>query len=159
MPLPARAHVLSMRRKGHYAKECPIKPDPLVSCSYCHRKGYRSEDCLVSRSNEAVDEQDVRILRTNSADDSSNNSLAKADSVMFVEKEDDETVAAFKRSATRETLTKQQRMQNDVAKYSTPIIRTDPRTKFEPDIPSPRKWGKGIKKPRESQLEKRLSKH
>ena len=57
-----------------------------------------------------MDEQDVQILRTNSADDSSNNHLVKADNVMFVEQEDDETVAAFKRSATGETLKKQQRM-------------------------------------------------
>ena len=69
-------------------------------------------------SNKAVDKQDVRILRTNSADDNSNNHLPKADNVMFVEKEDDETVAAFKRSATGKTLMKQQRMQNDIAEYN-----------------------------------------
>ena len=69
---------------------------------------------------------------------------------MFVEKEDDETVAAFKRSATGETLTKQQRMQNDIAEYNNPVIRTDPRTKLEPVLPAPRKMGKRARNPRES---------
>ena len=42
---------------------------------------------------------------------------------MFVEQEDDEMGAAFKRSATGETLSKQQRMLNDIAEYSKPVIR------------------------------------
>ena len=106
-----------------------------------------------------MDKQDLSILRTNSADDNSNNHLAKADNVMFVEQEDDETVGAFKRSATDETPTKQQSMQNDFAEYSKPVIRTDPRTKFEPNLPAPQKLEKGAGKLRESQLEKHLSKH
>ena len=57
-----------------------------------------------------MDKQDVRLLRTNSVDDSSNSHLEKLDNVMFVEQEDDETVAAFKYSATGETLMKQQGM-------------------------------------------------
>ena len=124
-------------KKSHYASECPIKPDPLVSYTYCHRKGHRAEDCFVRKSNEVVDTQDVRTLRTNSRDDNSNNHLATADNVIFVEQEYDEKVATFKRSATGETLTKQERMQNDIAEYSKPVIRTDPRTKFEPDLPTP----------------------
>ena len=40
-----------------------------------------------------MDKQDVRLLRTNSEDDGSNNHLAKADNVMFVEQEYDQTVA------------------------------------------------------------------
>ena len=64
-------------KKGHYASECPIKPNPLVSFTYCHRKGHRAEDWFVRKSNEAVDRQDIRSLRTNSAGDSSNNHLAK----------------------------------------------------------------------------------
>ena len=52
----------------------------------------------------------------------------KEDSILFVEKEDDKTVATFKRSATGETLTKQQTMQNDIAEYNEPVIGTDPRT-------------------------------
>ena len=57
-----------------------------------------------------MDKQDVRIVRTNSADDSSSNHLAKADNVLFVEQEDDKTAEAFKRSATGETLAKKQRI-------------------------------------------------
>ena len=78
---------------------------------------------------------------------------------MFVGQEAEETVAAFKRSATGETQTKQQNMQNDIAEYNKPVIRTDPRTKFELDFPAPRKMGKGARKLHESQLEKHLSKH
>ena len=137
-------------KKGHHARECQVKSDPLVSCTYFHHKGQRFEDCFVRRSNEAVDKQDLRIFRTNSADDSSNNHLRKADIVMFVEQEYDETVAAFKLSATGKKLTEQQRMQNDIAECRKPIIRTDPRTNFEPDLPAPRKPGRGAKKPRES---------
>ena len=29
-------------KKGHHAIECPINPDPLVSCTYCHRKGHKA---------------------------------------------------------------------------------------------------------------------
>ena len=50
-----------------------------------------------------MDKQNVRILRANSADDSSNDHVSKADNVIFVAKKDVETVAAFKRSATVET--------------------------------------------------------
>ena len=75
------------KKKGHYASECPIKPDPLVSCTYCHRKGHRAEERFVRKSNEAVDKQDVRILRTNSTDDSFNNLLVKAYNVMFLHHE------------------------------------------------------------------------
>ena len=146
-------------KRSHYASECPIKPDPLVPISYCNRKGHRAEDCFVRRSNEAVDKQDVGLLRTNSADDSSNNHLVKANNVIFVEQEDDETVAAFKRPATGEILTRQQRMQSDIAEHNKLVTRTDPRAKFEPDLPGLRKMGRGARKPRESQLEKHLSKH
>ena len=96
-------------KKSHYAIECFIRPVPLVSCNYCHRKGHRAEYFFVRQIKEAVDEHDVRILRKNSSDDSSNNDLAKGDCVIFVELEDNETEAAFKRSANSETLTKQQR--------------------------------------------------
>ena len=89
-----------------------------------------------------MDKRDVRTLRTNFADYSSNNHLAKRDNLMLVEQEDDETVTAFKRSGTGEILTKQQRMQRDIAEFSKIIIRSDPRTKFEPDLPAPLKVGK-----------------
>ena len=61
---------------------------------------------------------------------------------MFVEQEDEGTVAAFKRASTGETLAKQQRMKNDVAEYNKLVIRADPRTEYEPDLPAPRKMGK-----------------
>ena len=37
-------------------------------------------------------------------------------------------------------------MQNDIAEYNNPIIRTGPRTKFVPDLPARRKMGKRGKK-------------
>ena len=146
-------------KEGHCANECPIKLGPLDSCNYCHHKGHIAEDCFVWRSNEAIHKQDVRILRKNSADDSSNKHLAKGCNVKFVEQENDETVAAFKCSTTSERLTKQHRMQKDLAEYSKPEIRTDPRTKLEPALPAPQKMGKGARKLHESQLQKHLSKH
>ena len=139
-----------MQQKAQYASECPKNPDPIVSCTYCHRKGHRAEDCFIRKSNEAVYKQNIRILRTNSAEVNSNNHLAKADSVMFVEQEDNETVAALKRSATGKTQTKQQRIYNNIAEYDKPVIRTDSRTKFEPDLPEPRKTGKTGKKIKKS---------
>ena len=48
----------------------------------------------------------------------------------------------MKRSAAGGTVTKQQSMQNDIAEYNKPVIQTDPRTKFDPDLPAPRKMGK-----------------
>ena len=147
------------KKKGHYASECPMKPNLLVSCTYCHRKGHRAEDCFERKGNEAADKQDIRILRTKSVDDSSNNHLMKADNVMFVEQEADETRAAFKRSATSKTLTKQERMQNDIAEYGKPVVRTDPQAKSEPDLPAPRKTGQGARNPHKSQMEKHLSEH
>ena len=37
-------------------------------------------------------------------------------------------------------------MQIDIAEYSKPVIRTDPRMKFDPDLLVPRKMGKRGKK-------------
>ena len=101
-------------KTGHYASEYLIKPDTLASCTYCHRKCHRTEYCFVRRSTEAVDKQGVRIFRTSSADESSNNLLPEADKA-----------AAFRRSKASEILRKQQRKQNSIAEYKKPIIRTD----------------------------------
>ena len=73
MSLLARDHALTMQQEIHYARECPIKPDTLVLCTYCHRRGHRAVYLFVRSNNEAVDKQDVGISRTNSADDSFNN--------------------------------------------------------------------------------------
>ena len=41
-------------RKVHYTNESPVKPDPLVSSTYYHRKGDRAEGCLVRMRNKAI---------------------------------------------------------------------------------------------------------
>ena len=133
-------------KKGHYASEGPIKPDPPVSCTYCHRKCYRAEDCFLRKNNESVDMHDLQTLRTNPSDGNPNKHLAKADNVMFVEQEYDEPAAAFEHSATGEKLTKEQRMQNNITEYSKHAVQTNPRTKFAPDLHALRKMGQRGKK-------------
>ena len=51
-----------------------------------------------------MDQEDLGVLRTNSPDDVSNNYLLKAYNVIYVEGEDEETVAIMKRYTTCETL-------------------------------------------------------
>ena len=89
-------------------------------------------------------------------DDDSNTHLAKYDDVILIEQEEGEAVAASKCSITGETITEQQRMQNNIAEYKNPIVRTDPRTKFDPDLSAARKRGKGGKKTSRTQSRKAL---
>ena len=54
-------------------------------------------------------------------------------------------------------------MQNDIAEYNKPVVRTGTRTKFEPDLPAPRKIEKKSKnasrKPTGKALIQTSSKH
>ncbi len=121
-------------KKGHYANECTSRPDNEVSCTYCHRKGHRAADCFVRRSNETVDGQKCEagpIVRTGqNAPQANQGESSEPRNVMFLDEEGEEaeeTVAAFKRSADGETLTKQQRMQNDIEEHTgikiSPFVR------------------------------------
>ena len=69
---------------------------------------------------------------------------------MLVEQEDDETVAAFKRSPTGEILTKQQRVQNNIAEYNKPLIRTDPQPNLSLIFLHHKIWEKRARKPRKA---------
>ena len=53
---------------------------------------------------------------------------------MFLE-EEDETGAAFKRSANGKTISKQQRMQNDMDEYANQGSKAFTRVKKDPDLP------------------------
>ncbi len=70
--------------------------------------------------------------------------------VMFVKEDDpvveDNTVAAFTRAASGETITKQQRMQNDIEAYNRIQVKPNVTVRANPDFPVPRKAGKKNKK-------------
>ena len=57
-----------------------------------------AEDCFVCNNHKAMGKQGVWITRKNSADDGSNEHLAKADNVMLAENEDEQTIEASRRS-------------------------------------------------------------
>ena len=69
---------------------------------------------------------------------------------MFVQEnelvQEDNTVAAFKRSEDGETLTKQQRMQNDIDAYNYSQVKPKIGGRVNPDFPSTRKVSKKVRR-------------
>ncbi len=74
--------------------------------------------------------------------------------IMFVKNDDpveeENTVAAFKRSAEVETLNKQQRMKNDIEAFSKTQVKPKISVRTNPDFPITRKAPKKSKKGRKS---------
>ncbi len=105
-------------KKGHRASECRSKVDIPPMCTYCHRVGHTAENCFVKRSNEAVEKQDVRFDKSSEATENKDAGPSRQNNIMFVKEdeivEEENTVTAFKRTADGETLTKQQRMPNNI---------------------------------------------
>ncbi len=60
--------------------------------------------------------------------------------------EEGNTMAAFKRSVDRETLTKQQRMQNDIDAYNETQVKLNIVLRMNPEFPITRKAPKKRKK-------------
>ncbi len=81
--------------------------------------------------------------------------------------QEDNTVAAFNRSADREILTEQQRMQNDIDDYSNSQVQTKIASRVNLDFPSTRKVSKKSKESVKNsggtaviaELEKRVEKY
>lgn len=74
---------------------------------------HTAPECLVRRSNEAVDRQDVRKVQTTAKDKLGE--LLHARNLMFLEEDkvaDGETIAAFKRSVDGEAVRKQESTNN-----------------------------------------------
>ncbi len=109
-------------KKGHRASECRSKAYIPPACTHCHRVGHTTENCFVEKSNEAVEKQDVRSGKNTEPTDTKGTGSLVQDNIMFVKEDDpieeDYTVAAFKKSADGEILTKQQQMQNDTDAYN-----------------------------------------
>ncbi len=62
---------------------------------------------------------------------------------MFVEEDylvvEDNTIAAFKRTASGETINKHQRMQDDIDTYNKTQVKPNVAVRANPDFPVPRK--------------------
>ncbi len=94
-------------KKGHRAPECRSNSEMPPTCIYCNRVGHTTETCFVRRRNEAVDKQDVRFLKPSAPAESKRAGPSGQNDIMFVQEnelvQEDNTVAAFKRSADGET--------------------------------------------------------
>ena len=114
-------------KKDRRASECRSKVDIPPTCTYCHRVGHTVENCLVKRSKEAVEKQDVRFAKNSELSKAKGAGASEQNNIMFVKEDDpieeENTVAAFKRSAGGETLTEQQRMQNDIDNYTKTQVK------------------------------------
>ena len=123
-----------------------MKPDNQPTCTYCHRKGHTAEDCFVRRSNEAIGRQDARLSGNKAPVEKKKGGPSAQANVMFLQESEpavaEDTVAAFKRTADGETLTKQQRMQNDIEAYEKAQAKPKITARVNPDHPVTRKPSK-----------------
>ncbi len=101
-------------KKGHRVSECRSMVNIPPTCTYCHRVGHTAEKCFPKRSNEAVEKQDVRFAKSSEPTEAKRAGPSGQNYIMFLKEdkpvEEENTVAAFKRTAEGETLSKQQRM-------------------------------------------------
>ena len=137
-------------KNGQKASECRSKADILPTWAYCHRVGCTVENCFVKRSNEAVEKQDVRFSKNNEPTKAEGYEPSWQNTIMFVKEgdpfEEENTVAAFKRSADGGTLTKQQMMQNDINAYTKTQMKPKIAVRTNPEFPITRKAPKKSKK-------------
>ncbi len=87
------------------------------TCTYCHRIGYTAENPFVKRNNEALEKQDARFANNSVPTEAKRAGPSVQNNIMFMKEdepvEEENTVAAFKRSADGDTRNNQQRMRND----------------------------------------------
>ena len=135
--------------KGHRASECRSKVDVPSSSTYCHQVGHTAKTCFVKRSNDAVEKQDVRIAKNNEPTEAKGAGKSGQNNTMFVNEdrpvEEENTVAAFKRTADGETLAKQQRIQNDIDPYTKTQMKPKIAVRMNPDFSNTRKIPKNRK--------------
>ena len=98
----------------------------------------------------AVDKQDVRFSKPSTPAESKGAGPSGQNDIMFLQEneleQENNTVAVFKRSAGGETLTMQQRMQNDIDVYNNSQVKPKIGVRVNPDFPSTRKVSKKSKK-------------
>ncbi len=96
-------------RAGHRASECRSKVDMPSTLTFCHWVGHTAENCFIKRSNEAVETQHVRFAKNSEPTETQGAGPSGQNNIIFVKEDDpveeENTVAAFKRSADGETLT------------------------------------------------------
>ncbi len=127
------------RKNGQRASKCRLKVDIPPTCMYCHRVGHTVETCFIKRSNEAVEKQNVRFTKNSEPSKDKGAGPSGRNNIMFVKEDDlieeENTVAAFKRSADGETLSKQQRMQNDIDAYTKTQVKPKIAVRMNPNFP------------------------
>ncbi len=98
-------------KKGHGDSKCRLKVEIPPTCTYCHWVGHTVAKCFVKRSNEAVAKQYVRLAKNSEPTKAKRAGPPTQNSIMFLREDDsvkeENTLAAFKRSANGGTLTKQ----------------------------------------------------
>ncbi len=109
---------------------------------------------MVKRSNEVVEKQDVRLAKNNEPTEAKGAGPSGQNSITFVKEgktvEEENSVAAFKRTADGETLTMQKRMQNDIDTYTKTQVKPKIAVRMNPDFQItrkiPKKNRKGVQK-------------
>ncbi len=127
-------------KNGYRASKCRSKVDITSTCMYCHRIGRTFDNCFIKRSNEAIEKQDVRFAKKSEPTKAKGEGPSGQNNIIFVKEDDsmkeENTVAAFKRSADGETLTEQQRMKNDIDAYSKTQVKPKIAVRMNHDFPS-----------------------
>ncbi len=125
-------------KDGHRASECRSQVDIQSTCTHCHRVCHTVENCFVKRSNETVDRQDVRFAKNSETTKPKGSGPSGQNNVMFVKQDDpveeENTVAAFKRSADGETLTNQKRMQKNIEAYTKTQVKPKIAARMNPRL-------------------------
>ncbi len=102
------------------------------------------------QENEAVDKQDVRFAKNSESKKAKGSGPSGQNNIMFVKEsdpvEEENTVAAFKKFAEGETLTKQRRMQNDIDAYTKTQVKPKIAVRMNLSFPIAHKAPKKSKK-------------
>ncbi len=124
------------------------------TCTYFHRVGHTAENCFIKRSNEAVEKQDVSFDKNTEPTKAKGAGPSGQNNIMFVIEDDrveeENTVAALKRPADGETLTIQQRMQNDIDSCTETQVKRRIAARMNPDFSITRKASKSKKSGKKS---------
>ncbi len=140
-------------KKCHRASEFRSKVGIPPTCTHCHQVSNNAGNCFVKKSNEAVEMQDVRFAKNSGPTEAKGAETYEQNNIIFVEEDDsveeEHTVAAFKKSAYGETLSKPQRMQNDIDAHTKTQVKPKIAVRTNQDFPITRKApekSKGVKK-------------
>ncbi len=126
-------------KNDHRVSECRPKVDIPPTCTYFLWLGHTLENYLLKWSNEAVENQDLRFAKNIEPTKPKGSGPSGQNNLTFMKEDDpvgeENIVAAFKRSADGEALTKQRRIQDDIEAYNKAQVKPKIAVRMNPDFP------------------------